>query len=317
MQIFVLGMHRSGTSLVARLVNLMGAYFGGEGMALAPNAENPKGFWERRDVIAINDRLLSAQDSTWYDIYPLISSSAGTDRPDGREAAALVTELDAHRPWFIKDPRLCLTLPNWTRTCEVPIAVVCLRDIATIANSLSRRGPIAGAHYSSDEALALCKAYLATLVSHVRGLPRIVIRYEKLLTAPWDETKRFHDELVALKLGTGLRLPSRAEVERFVDASLQRSHVDSTLLSMNEEVEAALAGETEGLSHWLDDDCLGHLEAVRVRRRALENARADHAARTATLIERLAVPAARREIARIGQANEHWSLARLRSLLKD
>ena len=32
MQIFVIGMHRSGTSLIARLLNLMGAYFCSRGM---------------------------------------------------------------------------------------------------------------------------------------------------------------------------------------------------------------------------------------------------------------------------------------------
>jgi hypothetical protein len=32
MQILVLGMHRSGTSMVARLLNMMGAYFAPEGV---------------------------------------------------------------------------------------------------------------------------------------------------------------------------------------------------------------------------------------------------------------------------------------------
>ena len=39
-------MHRSGTSSVTRLLNLAGAYFGPEGSATDPNAENPKGFDE-------------------------------------------------------------------------------------------------------------------------------------------------------------------------------------------------------------------------------------------------------------------------------
>ena len=40
MQIIVLGMHRSGTSLVTRLINMMGAYFGPEG-SLAPSVLHP------------------------------------------------------------------------------------------------------------------------------------------------------------------------------------------------------------------------------------------------------------------------------------
>ena len=55
MQLIVLGMHRSGTSSVTRLLNLAGAYFGAEGIATETNDENPKGFWERRDARAVCD----------------------------------------------------------------------------------------------------------------------------------------------------------------------------------------------------------------------------------------------------------------------
>ena len=50
MQLLVLGMHRSGTSTVTRLLNLAGAYFGTDDDATETNQENPKGFWERRDI---------------------------------------------------------------------------------------------------------------------------------------------------------------------------------------------------------------------------------------------------------------------------
>jgi hypothetical protein len=51
MQILVLGMHRSGTSMVARLLNMMGAYFAPEGVEMPAHPEKPKGFWERQDVL--------------------------------------------------------------------------------------------------------------------------------------------------------------------------------------------------------------------------------------------------------------------------
>ena len=68
MQLIVLGMHRSGTSSVTRLLNLAGAYFGPEGIATDPNAENPKGFWERRDVRAVCDGLLHGGGYDWWRI---------------------------------------------------------------------------------------------------------------------------------------------------------------------------------------------------------------------------------------------------------
>ena len=70
MQIFILGMHRSGTSAVARLLNMMGAYFSPEGYELAAREENIKGFWERTDIMELNDAILSASNSSWSNPVP-------------------------------------------------------------------------------------------------------------------------------------------------------------------------------------------------------------------------------------------------------
>ena len=67
MQIFVCGMHRSGTSVIARLLNMLGVYFGPEGSGLAANADNPKGFWERADIVALNDAILADAGARWFD----------------------------------------------------------------------------------------------------------------------------------------------------------------------------------------------------------------------------------------------------------
>ena len=67
MQILVLGMHRSGTSMVARLLNMMGAYFAPEGVEMPAYPENPKGFWERQGVL-LCIRLLRSANCEWYRI---------------------------------------------------------------------------------------------------------------------------------------------------------------------------------------------------------------------------------------------------------
>ena len=58
MQLFVMGMHRSGTSLTARLLNLMGVYFGPEDALMEADRFNPKGYWERKDVYQLNKTIL-------------------------------------------------------------------------------------------------------------------------------------------------------------------------------------------------------------------------------------------------------------------
>ena len=69
MQIVTLGAHRSGTSSIVRLMNLMGVYVGDEKSTIGFNPENPKGFWERRDVIDLNDEIMRHYDCEWNDLH--------------------------------------------------------------------------------------------------------------------------------------------------------------------------------------------------------------------------------------------------------
>src|SRR4029450_3950976 len=110
MQILILGMHRSGTSLVARLLNMMGAYFAPEGVEMPAHSTNPKGFWERNDVNELCIGLLRSAVCEWYH-----TSSFSIDKipsealEEFREKARqIILRLDAHRPWFLKEPRLCV-----------------------------------------------------------------------------------------------------------------------------------------------------------------------------------------------------------------
>ena len=71
--VVILGMHRSGTSAVAGFLAKAG-FFAGEAADLLEAAEdNPKGFFERADVNALNDNFLAELDGAW-------------DRPPGRDA---------------------------------------------------------------------------------------------------------------------------------------------------------------------------------------------------------------------------------------
>jgi hypothetical protein len=53
---FVIGMHRSGTSVVARAVIALGATFGET--LIPPSEYNPLGFFEDLDIVSCNRRIL-------------------------------------------------------------------------------------------------------------------------------------------------------------------------------------------------------------------------------------------------------------------
>lgn len=61
--VVVLGMHRSGTSVLARGLQVLGVELGER--LLPPAADNPRGFWEDLDVIGIDERVLAALSRDW------------------------------------------------------------------------------------------------------------------------------------------------------------------------------------------------------------------------------------------------------------
>src|SRR5688572_27126610 len=112
-QLVVLGMHRSGTSCLTGLLNLMGSYFGSADIATKANAQNRKGFWERKDIRKICDALLHSAGADWWkasrfsiDDIPVPARQAAT-----HEFSSVLEELNQRRPWVIKEPRLCLLFP--------------------------------------------------------------------------------------------------------------------------------------------------------------------------------------------------------------
>ena len=113
--IAVLGMHRSGTSAITRGLELLGV---GLGSNLHPAGfDNPKGFWEDRRVIQINEELLALQGSA-YDRLGLaqqaLPSGAKLSHIKLKAIQLLQTQLTAGEGiWGFKDPRTCRLLPFW------------------------------------------------------------------------------------------------------------------------------------------------------------------------------------------------------------
>lgn len=114
--LWVLGMHRSGTSLLVRCL-------GSTGVLLPPNllppaADNPDGFQESADFIALNEALLSRSGSPWDGSWPLEISvdqaqAKGLGQHCSRTVQAWLAAAPARHLLALKDPRLCRTFQAW------------------------------------------------------------------------------------------------------------------------------------------------------------------------------------------------------------
>ena len=68
--LLVVGMHRSGTSAVAKTINLLGAELPSH--LMPAHAEfNAAGYWESQEVADLNDQILMAAGSCWDDVLPI------------------------------------------------------------------------------------------------------------------------------------------------------------------------------------------------------------------------------------------------------
>jgi GT2 family glycosyltransferase len=180
--LLVLGMHRSGTSALARVVNLLGAELGG---ALLPaNHANEAGFWEHREIILVHDELLEALGSSWDDPRPLPAGALRSDaaRPFRDRLRDIVRrDFSGRALWGLKDPRLCRLVPLWrdllAETGHDARFLLTARPAAEVAASLRKRDAFAEAKSN-----LLWLEHQLAAERDTRGARRAFLTYGELLT---------------------------------------------------------------------------------------------------------------------------------------
>lgn len=175
----VLGMHRSGTSVATRMLNLLGASLGPADLLLDAASDNPKGFWESRPIIALNNEILARLGGNCVRLpaFPAGWESAPQlDDLRDRARSVLGAAFGDATLWAWKDPRTCLTLPFWQRLLPPMRYVVCLRQPADVAGSLERRSGM-----PRERGIYLWLAYLQHALLHSAGNPRCFVYYDRLI----------------------------------------------------------------------------------------------------------------------------------------
>jgi hypothetical protein len=184
--IFILGMHRSGTSTVSNFITSLGYDLGRHPMA--PREDNPKGFWENTEITRVNDEILALHGLRWDSLTltrDLPIKSICNDKQIASKVLQVVEkEFDADNI-CIKDPRMCYLLPLWKTVLneanyETQYVTV-NRDPAAVAKSLSKRDMM-----SFERGLLLWLLYSVSLARHIAGSSTIAIDYDELMKSPAD-----------------------------------------------------------------------------------------------------------------------------------
>jgi len=205
-------MHRSGTSALARGLQMLGVYLGNDFLDIRP--DNPTGYWEDKNIYDLNERLLAALGLKWEEV-ALIDDTLW-HRPEVEVLLAeaveyLRSQFVSHALWGFKDPRTIRLLPFWQsalRRLDVDECyLVVIRNPRSVALSLLKR-------HGMDEITAhfLWLVYMVPYLSEIAGKPFIVADYDMVMADPRQQIER---------IARGLKIPLNesvtAAIERFAD----------------------------------------------------------------------------------------------------
>jgi GT2 family glycosyltransferase/glycosyltransferase involved in cell wall biosynthesis len=228
--ICIAGAHRSGTSMVTRLLHCCGLKLGPKSELMPPQADNPEGFWEHLGFVALNDQLLSELGGAW-DLPPKANEDFITARLDPLrlKARLLIEKFDSTSVWGWKDPRNSLTLPFWRQVLPRLKTIVVVRNPLEVAHSMKERN---GTSYSFG--LRLWEIYNRRVIEETNGKERLIAHYDDFFQDPELELRRITDFIglpnaktsIAAALVAPRKRHTHFTVEQLIDARVSEEIID-------------------------------------------------------------------------------------------
>ena len=229
--LFVLGFGRSGTSALTRVLSLCGA-------ALPPGllgatSENPRGCWEPRAAIHLNEAILRRHGSSGYDL-SLRTHEEGAFDSNANAAyvakvKAFLTTLPAAPLVVIKEPKITTLSGIWFEAARLAgfdvAVVVAVRHPQEVIGSLEKRAARQLYVQASPELTsAWWLKYTLLAERDSRGVPRVFVEYANLLEDWRREVKR-----ISTALAIDLNAPDEGAIDEFLTPDLQHHRHDGPI----------------------------------------------------------------------------------------
>ena len=249
--ILVAGMHRSGTSAVARVLSLVGCDLPKNVMGNNAGPGNEKGFWESSVITDLNSGILESAGSSWDDWRAFDAgwyASPVAEQFRERAQDLLHEEFGNSRLFVLKDPRLCRLLEFWTEEIRNFGAHLCIvlpiRNPLDVASSLERRDGI-------DPSIGhlLWLRHILNAEKDSRDINRVYVRYDMLLT----EVHVVVDMLAqTLDISWPKRstISSQMEIDEFVSPVLRHHRSDDDSFLTNPRISRWMTTSFEILDRW-------------------------------------------------------------------
>jgi hypothetical protein len=141
-EVIILGMHRSGTSMLSGIVERLGIDMGDD----QPGRQfsNPMGHYEDGDFLTLNESILATAGGSWNNppAADLINDQALGFGDRLEQIIRGKFQKNENQSWGWKDPRTSLTIQLYFPYLKNPYILWCQRDQAAISNSLWKRNKI-------------------------------------------------------------------------------------------------------------------------------------------------------------------------------
>ena len=130
----LLGMHRSGTSCLSRVLHAAGVHMGDD-LMLTPYSNNMLGDWEPIGVMHLNDSILSQSGGAWN----FVPDHLQADEETLQSIREMIARFSEHPIFGWKDPRTTITFGCWRKFLPQYRIVAAYRHPYSVANSLVAR----------------------------------------------------------------------------------------------------------------------------------------------------------------------------------
>lgn len=222
--LIIAGMHRSGTSLVAELFRMAGVSMGDR--LLPADNQNPRGYFEDTDFLALHREMVSAacsqDDEGWHDWGWTATETLHAEAWDRYEARARKLAEDraaVHPVWGWKEPRTSLLLDFWHGILPNAVYVFVVREPWAVADSV-RKLPAEIFNKSPDIAPRIWSFYNRRLLDFAHAHPDrcVFLPVNSLSKAPHKTLDR-----ITSKFGLAFLSHDRTDCSAVVHSAMSRA----------------------------------------------------------------------------------------------
>lgn len=231
----ITGMERSGTSMVARVLNILGVYLGPKDKLIMETDYNEKGCWESKSLLDISESILNRFGGSTHELprFPdNWTSDAEVSELRKRAEDIIARDFSEAGVWGWKDTRLCLTLPFWQEFLPEMEYIICIRNPADVAKSLLSREWVS----SLTSGLSDWLAYTASAIRNTAGKKRTFVFYENFMSDDWMQEAARLEQFLGPSFSGNLE-KNRGELEKFISRDLRHHATSIKELLENREVQ--------------------------------------------------------------------------------